>query len=186
VWIFYNYLKNFGIGSKTGIEISGESSGIMLNEKNVKTVDLARIGFGQTIAVTPIQLISAVCSIVNGGNKITPTILKQQNFKQGQKVISQSTSNSINEMMKLVVNKTAMYSFVPGYDIGGKTGTAQKYENGTIARGKYISSFIGTYPASDPEYVLLFCVDEPSAVRIMVVLLPHHMVKKFLVECLNI
>jgi len=160
---FYNYLKNFGIGSKTGIEISGESSGIMLNEKNVKTVDLARIGFGQTIAVTPIQLISAVCSIVNGGNKITPTILKQQNFKQGQKVISQSTSNSINEMMKLVVNKTAMYSFVPGYDIGGKTGTAQKYENGTIARGKYISSFIGTYPASDPEYVLLFCVDEPSA-----------------------
>lgn len=160
---FYSYLKQFGIGSKTGVEISGESCGIMLKQSNVKTVDLARIGFGQTIAVTPIQLISAVCSIVNGGIKITPTILKQTSLEQSQRLISEKTSKSICEMMKLVVNKTAMYSFVPGYDIGGKTGTAQKYENGTIARGKYISSFIGTYPASNPEYVLLFCVDEPSS-----------------------
>ncbi len=160
---FYSYLNEFGIGNKTGIEISGESNGIMLKAGSVKTVDLARIGFGQTIAVTPIQLITAVSSIVNGGIKVTPTILKQQDAVQGKRLISEKTSNSICEMMKLVVNKTAMYSFVPGYDIGGKTGTAQKYENGSIARGKYISSFIGTYPASNPEYVLLFCVDEPSA-----------------------
>lgn len=159
---FYDYLKCFGIGSKTGIEISGESSGIILNEKLVKNVDLARIGFGQTIAVTPIQLITAVCSIINGGNKVTPTILKQ--FEQNsEKIISESTAEKIRDMMKLVVNKTAKYSFVPGYDVGGKTGTAQKYENGSIARGKYISSFIGSYPASNPEYVLLLCVDEPSA-----------------------
>ena len=160
---FYSYLNEFGIGNKTGIEISGESNGIMLKAGSVKTVDLARIGFGQTIAVTPIQLITAVSSIVNGGIKVTPTILKQQDAVQGKRLISEKTSNSICEMMKLVVNKTAMYSFVPSYDIGGKTGTAQKYENGSIARGKYISSFIGTYPASNPEYVLLFCVDEPSA-----------------------
>ena len=132
------------------------------SEKLVKSVDLARIGFGQTVAVTPIQLISAVCSIINGGTKIIPTIL-QKELEQSKRLISEDTSKNINEMMKLVVNKTAKYSFVAGYDIGGKTGTAQKYENGTIARGKYISSFIGTYPASNPEYVLLLCVDEPSA-----------------------
>ncbi len=160
---FYSYLNEFGIGGKTGVEISGESNGIMLKQSSVKTVDLARIGFGQTIAITPIQLITSICSIVNGGYKVSPTILKQQSFTQGKRIISQKTSKSICDMMKLVVNKTAMYSFVPGYDIGGKTGTAQKYENGSIARGKYISSFVGTYPASNPEYVLLFCVDEPSA-----------------------
>lgn len=160
---FYSYLKTFGIGAKTKVEISGESSGIMLKQSSVKTVDLARIGFGQTIAVTPIQLLSSVCSIVNGGIKVNPTILKQTQSTQNDRIINQQTSSSINEMMKLVVNKTAMYSFVPGYDIGGKTGTAQKYENGAIARGKYISSFIGTYPASNPEYALLLCVDEPSA-----------------------
>lgn len=159
---FYSYLKEFGIGGKTGVEISGESSGIMLKQSSVKTVDLARIGFGQTIAVTPLQLITAVSSIVNGGTKVTPTILKQTQQELGKRLISEQTSKSICEMMKLVVNKTAKYSFVPGYDIGGKTGTAQKYQNGSIARGKYISSFIGTYPASNPDYVLLFCVDEPS------------------------
>lgn len=160
---FYSYLKEFGIGSKTGVQISGESGGIMLKESLVKTVDLARIGFGQTVAVTPLQLITAVSSIVNGGTKVSPTIIKQTEKQEGKRLISEKTSQSICNMMKLVVNKTAMYSFVPGYDIGGKTGTAQKFLNGSIARGKYVSSFIGTYPASNPEYVLLFCVDEPSA-----------------------
>lgn len=161
---FYNYLKEFGIGQKTGVQISGESSGIMLNKTQVKTVDLARIGFGQTIAVTPLQLISSVCGIVNGGYKVTPTIIKtNSNYQNGKQIISKQTSDAINTMMQGVVNKTAKYSFVPGYDIGGKTGTAQKYENGVIARGKYISSFIGTYPAENPEYVVLLCVDEPSA-----------------------
>ncbi len=159
---FYSYLKKFGIGSKTGVEISGESGGIMLDSKRVKTVDLARIGFGQTIALTPLRLITSVCSIINGGTEVKPSILKNNNTGL-ENIISEQTSKTICEMMKLVVNKTAKYSFVPGYDIGGKTGTAQKYENGTIARGKYISSFIGTYPASNPEYVLLLCVDEPSA-----------------------
>jgi len=160
---FYDYLYKFGIGEKTGIEVSGESKGIMVKQSQVKTVDLARIGFGQTIAVTPIQLLTSVSSIINGGIKVSPTIIKTQESKNQERVISEKTSQSINEMMKLVVNKTAMYSFVPGYDIGGKTGTAQKYENGQIARGKYISSFIGTYPASNPKYAILLCVDEPSA-----------------------
>ncbi len=171
---FYNYLKNFGLGSKTGIEIASESSGILMNEQSVKNVDLARIGFGQAIAVTPLQLVTAVCAAVNGGTLYTPTIIKKttssddivktfatQNAKR--QVISPNTSQIINEMLKKVVNKTEEYSFVEGYDVGGKTGTAQKYENGAIARGKYISSFIGTYPASNPDYVMLLLVDEPGA-----------------------
>ncbi|MBO7527963.1 MAG: stage V sporulation protein D, partial [Clostridia bacterium] len=144
---FYEYLKKFGIGDKTGIEISGESNGIMLKESLVKNVDLARIGFGQTIAVTPIQLITAISSILNGGYKVNPTILNTNEISINNQIVSESTKNHICEMMKMVVNKTAKYSFVPGYDIGGKTGTAQKYENGSIARGKYVSSFVGTYPA---------------------------------------
>lgn len=171
---FYSYLKNFGLGSKTGIQIASESSGILMKQNSVKNVDLARIGFGQAVAVTPLQLTTAVCAAVNGGNLYTPSIISKITSCDGQntmvndakaknKVISQQTSSVINEMLKKVVNKTEQYSFVPGYDVGGKTGTAQKYENGTIARGKYISSFIGTYPASNPEYVMLLLVDEPGA-----------------------
>ena len=171
---FYSYLKKFGLGSKTGVQIASESSGILMNQDYVKNVDLARIGFGQAVAVTPLQLITAVCAAVNGGTLYTPSIIKQTTSFDGTiktqnqanakaNVISQTTSNTINEMLKKVVNKTEEYSFVAGYDVGGKTGTAQKYENGAIARGKYISSFIGTYPASNPEYVMLLLVDEPGA-----------------------
>ena len=171
---FYSYLKKFGLGNKTGIQIASESNGILMNQDYVKNVDLARIGFGQAVAVTPLQLITAVCAAVNDGTLYTPSIIKQTTNYDGlvktqnqpivkANVISKNTSNIINEMLKKVVNKTEEYSFVAGYDVGGKTGTAQKYENGAIARGKYISSFIGTYPASDPEYVMLLLVDEPGA-----------------------
>lgn len=171
---FYEYLKLFGIGAKTGVQIAGESSGIMMKETTVKNVDLARIGFGQAIAITPLQLATAVSCAVNGGYVVKPTIIKKTQTQTGietkyannnsqKTVISQKTSQIINSMLKSVVNKTAEYTFVEGYDVGGKTGTAQKYENGQIARGKYISSFIGTYPASNPEYVMLLLVDEPGA-----------------------
>ncbi len=171
---FYSYLKKFGLGQKTGVNIASESSGILMNSKNVKNVDLARIGFGQAVAVTPLQLVTAVCSVVNGGKLLTPTIVKRitdiNNATKSEFVptvknttISSSTSRMLNEMLKKVVNKKVEYSYIAGYDVGGKTSTAQKYMNGSIARGKYVSSFIGTYPASDPKYVMLFLVDEPSA-----------------------
>ena len=172
--VFYDYLKKFGLGSTTGIQIASESSGILMNQANVKNVDLARIGFGQAVAVTPLQLVTAVCSAVNGGYLYTPSIIKNITSVDGIKkytneavikntTISQNTSNVLNDMLKKVVNKQEEFSFVPGYDVGGKTGTAQKYENGAIAQGKYISSFIGTYPASNPKYVMLILVDEPGA-----------------------
>ena len=172
---FYSYVQQFGYGKKTNIEISGESSGILMNKNNVKTVDLARMGFGQAIAVTPIQQIVAVCSAVNGGRLLKPTIVNAISSATGEvkqampktvvsQTISPETSRTINDMLELTLSKTTgKYSFVTGYAIGGKTGTTQKYENGGIAQGKYISSFIGTYPVHSPKYVLLLAVDEPSA-----------------------
>ena len=171
---FYNYFSDFGLGQKTGIGISGESAGIIMNKNTAKRVDLARMGFGQAIAVTPLQLITAVCSAVNGGTLYKPYMIEkivspdgitiEENTKTPiRQVVSSQTSSILNEMLEGVVSKTGKYTFVPGYEIGGKTGTSQKYENGSIARGKYVSSFIGTYPASNPEYVMLLLVDEPGA-----------------------
>ena len=170
---FYEYFNLFGLGQKTNIEISGESSGIIMDKETAKRVDLARMGFGQAIAVTPLQLITAICSVVNGGTLYQPYLINkivspdgiviEENTKTPiRRVVSEETSKILNEMLEGVVSKTGKYTFVPGYEIGGKTGTSQKYENGSIARGKYVSSFVGTYPASNPEYVLLLMVDEPG------------------------
>ena len=171
---FYNYMQKFGLGQKTGITIKGESGGIVMAKANVKTVDLARMGFGHAIAVTPIQLLSIVAGITNGGVWKTPTVIKKivdingkqtyQPVVEERKIISQSTSKIVNQLLQKAENKTAEYSFVEGYNVGGKTGTAQKYdETGRIAQGKYISSFIGTYPADNPKYLFMILVDEPSA-----------------------
>lgn len=171
---FYEYMQKFGIGQKTGITIKGESAGIVMQKSNVKNVDLARMGFGHAIAVTPIQLLSIVAGLTNGGIYKTPTIIKNVTDVNGEiqytpsssekRILSQKTSKTLNMLLQKAENKKADYSFVEGYNIGGKTGTAQKYdENGRIAQGKYISSFIGTYPADNPEYLFMIMVDEPSA-----------------------
>lgn len=169
---FYKYATLFGLGQKTGVSLTGEASGILMSKSAVKTVDLARMGFGHAIAVTPIQLLSAVSAILNGGNLLTPYIISQidqdseNSFSSSLKgqVISSETSKTVNSLLQFATNKTGNYTFVPGYNVGGKTGTAQKYsETGAIAQGKYISSFIGSYPANDPDYVLILLVDEPSA-----------------------
>lgn len=169
---FYECLKNYGFGEITDIEVSGESGGILMNKNNVKNVDLARMGFGQAVAVTPIQLISAISAVVNGGTLYKPQIIKNIKDFNGnvvyeypttpkRRVVSKETSDIINMMLEETVSKPGKYTFVPGYEVGGKTGTTQKYENGKIS-GKYISSFIGTYPASKPEYIVFVIVDEPG------------------------
>ena len=161
---FYSYVKKFGIGSKTGIPLSGEASGILMNQKNVKTVDLARNGFGHAIAVTPIQLLTAVAGILNDGNLNTPRVILNNENKSTKKILSSKTSSLMCLLMEQATNKKGANTFVEGYNVGGKTGTAQKYsETGAIAQGKYISSFVGTYPANDPQYCLIVMVDEPSA-----------------------
>lgn len=172
---FYEYMQKFGLGQKTGIDVAGEQSGLLMDKSSVKNVDLARMGFGHAIALTPIQLLTAVASIVNGGTYNSPHILSSIVNKNGevvkeyaqttkQSLVSTETSNIINSLLEFAENKTGKYTFVEGYNVGGKTGTAQKYkETGGIDQGKYISSFIGTYPADNPRYILFIMVDEPSA-----------------------
>lgn len=170
----YDYFEKFGLGSKTGVDISGEASGIMLNLDRVQNVDIARIGFGQAIAVTPIQLASAVCSVVNGGKLYTPYVVDEIVDVKGNvayshvsevknNTVSKATSDTLKEYLYGVVSEgSGKNAYVPGYNIGGKTGTAQKYENGAIASGKYISSFIGFTDVGDDTLVCLMLVDEPQ------------------------
>ena len=172
---FYEYMQKFGLGSKTGVDIAGEGSGILMAKSQARTVDLARMGFGHAVALTPIQLLSAVASIVNGGTYNVPRVLGEVIASSGERtevqgkvkekgIISAQTSAQVNYLLEKAENKTGNYTFVEGYNVGGKTGTAQKYsESGGIAQGKYISSFIGTYPADDPQYLVFIMVDEPSA-----------------------
>lgn len=172
---FYSYIEKFGLGQKTGIDCSGEQKGILMSKSAVKNVDLARMGFGHAITVTPIQLLSGVACVINGGDYHSPHIMQnicdengnkicQADVKVKTNVISSQTSKIVNELLEYAENKQGKYTFVEGYNVGGKTGTAQKYkESGGIDQGKYISSFIGTYPANQPKYILFVMVDEPSA-----------------------
>ncbi len=171
---FYDYLRSFGLTKKTGVDVTGETSGVFISESSVKNVDLARIGFGQAVAVTPIGLLSATSAVINGGYKVTPhlmssvkdfsgTQIASYGLSGGERVVSQATSDTMRELLKRVVTTgSGKGAYVPGYEIIGKTGTAQKYENGQIARGKYISSFLGFSVVEGANYGVLFIVDEPQ------------------------
>ncbi|MCH5162872.1 MAG: PASTA domain-containing protein [Clostridiales bacterium] len=171
---FYDALDKFGLGKKTGVDFSGESGGMLMKRSSVKPVDLARIGFGQAVAVTPLQLITGVCSVVNGGTLYKPYLVSSVDSYDGVnlatrlpepvgKTVSEATSKKMREyLVGVVANGGGSKAGVAGYAIGGKTGTAQKYANGAIAQGKYISSFIGFAPADNPKYVVLMIVDEPQ------------------------
>jgi stage V sporulation protein D (sporulation-specific penicillin-binding protein) len=174
---FYDYLEAFGFGSKTGIDVNGEERGVVMSRSSVKNVDLARMGFGQAIAVTPIQLINAVSAVVNGGKLMQPRLVKALEFNDGKEmvyeeippvvvrqVISESNSAIMRDILESVVLKgSGKNAYIPGYRVGGKTGTAQKYSpEGGIKQGAVIASFIGFAPADDPQLVVLFMVDEPK------------------------
>jgi len=171
---FYDYIEKLGFMEETGIDINGEAQAIMIPEAKVKTVDLARIGFGQAIAVTGIELVRAMAAIINGGYMVTPHILntvtdengdiiyKNYNLK-GEQVLKSTTSDKMRELLTGVVRiGSGKKAGIPGYMIGGKTGTAQKYENGHIAQGKYVSSFIGYLSTETDDYVCMMIVDEPK------------------------
>ncbi len=171
---FYEYMREFGLDSRTGIDLKGEASGLLIDESTVKTVDMARIGFGQAVAITPIELMSSVASVINGGTRVTPHLMQRivdnsgnivsvYPITQGKRVIKENTSSSVRSILGSVVsNGSGRNAGIEGYDIGGKTGTAQKYLNGSIARGKYVSSFIGFLGVEHAEYLTLFIVDEPE------------------------
>ena len=169
----YSYISAFGFGEKTGIDVSGEVKSLLLGQSLVKSVDLARIGFGHAIAVTPISLVRAATAAVNGGSLVTPYLCATITDQNGEiayarrteqrQVISKETSTRVARLLaEVVANGSGKNAYVAGYEIGGKTGTAQKYEGGAIAQGKYVSSFIGFAPASDPTWVVYVSVDEPK------------------------
>ena len=169
---FYQYLHAFGLGSKTCIDLQGEESGILIPVNSVKNVDLARIGFGQSVAVTPVQLLTAACSVINGGRLMRPYLLKEAVspdgtvlYRTSPKVvstpISEGTSLTMRKLLEDVVAVGgAKNARIPGYRIGGKTGTAQVYKDGRIVRNVHIGSFLGFAPADDPRIALLVIVDE--------------------------
>lgn len=171
---FYDYIYAFGFGSEPGSGLAGETSGIVTNEKYIRETDLARIGFGQSIAMSPIQLVTAVSAAVNGGELMRPYIIDRMIGTDGQeiqkteptvvrRVISESTSAKVRTILESVVeNGSGRNAAIAGYRIGGKTGTAQKYEDGKVSSGKLIASFIGIAPIDDPEFVCLILVDEPK------------------------
>lgn len=171
---FYNYLNAFGFGNVTGLDFKGEALGMLVPQTAVRDCDLARIGFGQTIAVTGVQLACAVGAAVNGGNYYVPHFLKSIVSSDGKtvseykpvlknKVISENASKALAQMLEGVVTEgSGKKAFIEGYRVGGKTGTAQKYEGGHVAQGKYVSSFCGFFPANKPEYLALIVVDEPQ------------------------
>lgn len=171
---FYDYLSAFGFGQKTGIDFSGEAYGLLLAESVVRDCDLARIAFGQTIAVSGIQLACAAASAVNGGYYYTPHLVKRIYAEDGyvlqtaktevkNRTISEEASRILTGMLEGVVCEgSGKKAYIEGYRVGGKTGTAQKYENGRIAVGKYVSSFVGFFPADKPKYLTLVTVDEPQ------------------------
>lgn len=170
VHTYYSYLNKFGYLDKTGIDLQGEGSSIFLAENKVGPVELATIAFGQRFEVTPIQMATAVSAIANGGEYVTPRIVKavvnnqtgerkNVEVKKRGRVISEQTSQKILSMMETVVSEgTGKNAQVAGYSIGGKTGTSEDGVN----TGKYVTSFVGVAPISNPQVVILITLYNPT------------------------
>lgn len=173
----FTYIKNFGFGTKTGIELSGESSGILFDVGKIGDLELATTAFGQGVAVTAIQQVVAVSAAINGGILYQPYIVESLNDPETnqvieshqekivRKVISEDTSKKVRYALESVVARgTGHNAYIPDYRVGGKTGTAQKAENGHYLTGNYITSFIGFMPANDPKVVIYIAVDNAKGV----------------------
>ena len=169
----FKYIRDFGLGQKTGIDLLGESSGILFNEEKIGNVELATASFGQGNAVTAIQLVNAASAAVNGGVLHQPYILDKivkndeiilnKEPKIIRRVISEETSNKVCYALESVASLgTARGAYIDGYRVGGKTGTAQIAENGGYVDGKYILSFMGIAPMNDPEIMIYLAITNPK------------------------
>ena len=167
----YEYYHKLGLFDRCGIDLPGEANSIMHKKENVGPVELATMSFGQSFQVTPIQFMSAVASVINGGYSITPHIGQKVmdsetgetsvlGFEEKKQVISENTSLQMREMLeKVVAEGGGSKCAIEGYRIGGKTATSEKLPRGT---GRYISSFIGFAPADDPVVMAAVLIDEPE------------------------
>lgn len=163
---FYKYVYNFGFGETTGIELTGEESGIVnrvfQEDGSINTVDYSTFSFGQGLATTPIQIITALNSLINNGYYVKPTIIKSNNTTTSKQIVSQSTSETLREDMQgVIASKPGLQNILDGYTMGGKTGTAEKFVNGEYSSTKYVTSFFCFSPVDDPEYCAMVILDEP-------------------------
>lgn len=172
---FYEYIYAFGMNDKTGVGIGGETTGKVTHRKYIRDTDLARIGFGQSISCTGLQMAAAVCAAINGGELLKPyyvqdvvstdgTNLEHHEREVVRQVIRPETSAQIRKYLTGVVDSgSGKNAAIPGYSVGGKTGTSQKYdENGKVSSTLLVASFVGFAPADDPEYLCMIIVDEPQ------------------------
>ena len=172
---FYEYIYAFGMNDKTGVGIGGETTGTVTHRKYIRDTDLARIGFGQSISCTGMQMVMAVCAAINGGELLKPYYVQDVTASTGdvlehnerevvRTVITPGTSAQIRRYLTGVVDSgSGKNAAIPGYSVGGKTGTSQKYdENGNVSSTLLVASFVGFVPANDPEYLCMIIVDEPQ------------------------
>ena len=173
----FKYIKNFGFGTKTGIELSGEENGILFNVDKIGDLETATTAFGQGVSVTALQQITAVSAAVNGGTLYKPYIVKSINDPETNQVILQNTPTKVRSVISSETSKKVKYAlesvvargtghnaYIADYRVGGKTGTAQKVSDGKYMVGNYITSFIGILPADDPEVVVYVAVDNAKGV----------------------
>ena len=194
----FDYIDLFGFGHKTGVDLNGEGKGIIFNVKDVTDLELATSAFGQGVSVTPIQQISAVSSIVNGGDYYKPYIMKsildsktnniylENNKTYVKKTISKNTSNIMRMALESVVARGGgKVTYIDGYRVGGKTGTAQKVENGRYLDNNYIMSFMAVMPANDPKVVLYLAIDNPKKTALLSSYTTTPFVRKILLDIIN-
>ena len=170
---FYDYFEQFGLLQKTGIDLPGEAATIMHKEENIGLVELATISFGQSFQITPVQLATTVSSLINGGTRVTPhfgvwvespegEVVEQLTYDSQEGIVSEETSETLRMLLEKVVSEGGgNKAYIEGYEIGGKTATSQ-----TLPRSanKYISSFLGFAPASDPKVLVLVIIRNPQGV----------------------
>lgn len=170
--LLFKYITELGFGKKTGIDLNGEGTGILFKMDKIGPVELATSAFGQGISVTPIQQVTAVSSIVNGGSLYVPYVVSEVGDRsisptiKRRNVISKETSDVVKYALESVVaNGSGRNAYIENYRVGGKTGTAQKVgSDGRYMSGNYILSFIGFMPANDPEFVIYIALDHPKGV----------------------
>lgn len=195
----FNYLDIFGFGEKTGIDLNGESLGIIFPLDKVNDLELATTAFGQGVSVTPIQQVTAVSSVVNGGYLYRPYVLKSiidsktnSVIKENSKVlvrktISENTSSIMRMALESVVARGGgKMTYIDGYRVGGKTGTAQKAENGRYLENNYIMSFMAVLPSNDPEVVLYLAIDNPKNTALLSSYTTTPFVRKILLDIISI
>jgi len=169
--LFHDYLMRFGFREKTGIDLPGEAAGIMYSADKIGPVELATMAFGQSLTITPLQLVSAAATVVNGGYRVTPHIgmrlldengivVNEFSPPAGEQILPGDVSDTMRFVLESVVSVgTGQRTYIPGYRVGAKTATSQKLPRGS---GKYISSIMAFAPADEPRVVALVLVDEPK------------------------